>query len=253
VDGSKTLSVKVGQPLTIATIVTDDGIPKPRATSPLLALFGGSARGTTGGPATGAAAGGSAGAASPTGGAGTTGAAGTGGNTGANAAAGTSGATAPASGNAAPGSNNAAAGAGLAALFGFGGRGGGEPDIAALAARAGLSPAQIQQIIAARKNPELQPPVRITVGKITGLHLSWTVYRGAGKVTFSPEQVKTWEDTRAGQNSPWAPLWEPPVMPADGKVLVEATFSEPGTYMLKAFADDGALVGTDMVTVSVTR
>jgi autonomous glycyl radical cofactor GrcA len=169
VEGSKTLSVKVGQPLTIATIVTDDGIPKPRVTSPLLALFGGSARGTTGGPATGAAAGGSAGAASPTAGPGTTGAAGTGGNTGANAAAGTSGATAPAAGNAAPGSNNAAAGAGLAAIFGFGGRGGGggEPDIAALAARAGLSPAQIQQIIAARKNPELQPPARITVGKVT--------------------------------------------------------------------------------------
>ena len=246
VDGSKTLSVKVGQPLTIAAIVTDDGIPKPRPTSPLLALFGGSARGTTGGSAAGAPAGGGAGAATATGGTGATA------GTGANAGAGAGGATATGTGNAAAGANNAAAGAGFAALFGLGGRGG-EPDIAALGARAGLSPVQIQQIIAARRNPELQPPARITVGKITGLHLSWTLYRGTGKVTFNPEQVKSWEDTRAGQNSPWAPLWEPPVMPADGKVLVEATFSEPGTYVLKAFADDGALLGTDTVTVTVTR
>jgi len=246
VDGSKTVAAKVGQPVTITTVVTDDGIPKPRPTSPLLALFGGNARGTTGGPAAGAAAGGAA--ASPTGGAGTTGAA----ESGTNAGAGSAGATAAGSGNAAAGGNNAAAGAGFAALFGLGGRGG-EPDIAALGARAGLSPAQIQQIIAARKNPELQPPARITVGKITGLHVSWTVYRGAGKVTFSPEQVKSWEDTRAGQNSPWAPLWEPPVLPADGKLPVEVTFSEPGTYILKAFADDGALLGTDTVTVTVTR
>jgi hypothetical protein len=39
-----------------------------------------------------------------------------------------------------------------------------------------------------------------------GLHLSWFMYRGPGKVTFTPEQIKVWEDTRTGANSPWAPL-----------------------------------------------
>ncbi len=117
----------------------------------------------------------------------------------------------------------------------------------------GVSQTQLQQLIAARRNPEMNPPARITVGKTTGLHLSWFVYRGAGKVTFSPEQVKTWEDTRAGMNSPWAPLWTPPVMPTDGKIVVQATFAEPGTYVLKALADDGALLGSDSVTVSVTK
>ena len=62
-----------------------------------------------------------------------------------------------------------------------------------------------------------------------------------------------WEDTRTGTNSPWAPLWTAPDMPADGKVAVHATFSEPGTYVLRGLADDGALTGWDDVTVTVTR
>ena len=39
--GPKKLTVKVGQPLTLTAIVTDDGIPKPRAAAGLAALFGG--------------------------------------------------------------------------------------------------------------------------------------------------------------------------------------------------------------------
>ena len=74
----------------------------------------------------------------------------------------------------------------------------------------------------------MQPPARVTVGKNVGLHVSWYVYRGKGAVTFSPEQIMSWEDTRAGANSPWAPVWVAPPMPADGKVTVWATFSEPG-------------------------
>jgi|KBSSwiStaDraftv2_1062776.scaffolds.fasta_scaffold06599_9 hypothetical protein len=127
------------------------------------------------------------------------------------------------------------------------------PEERAAAAEAlGVSETQLQQLIAARRNPEMNPPARITVGKITGLHLSWFVYRGTGKVGFSPEQVKSWEDTRAGMNSPWAPLWTPPRLPADGKIVVQATFAEPGTYVLKALADDGALLGEDKITVTVT-
>ena len=128
------------------------------------------------------------------------------------------------------------------------------PEERAAAAEAlGVSEAQLQQLIAARRNPELNPPARITVGKVTGLHLSWFVYRGAGKVTFSPEQVKTWEDTRVGMNSPWAPLWTPPRLSADGKIVVQVTFAEPGPYVLKALADDGALLGEDSVNITVSR
>jgi hypothetical protein len=117
----------------------------------------------------------------------------------------------------------------------------------------GISVDQLKQLIAARANPEMQPPTRITVGKTSGLHLSWFVYRGAGAVTFDPEQVKAWEDTRANMNSPWSPNWTPPIMPRDGKVLVKATFNEPGKYVLRGLADDGALFGSDSVTVTVTR
>ena len=104
-----------------------------------------------------------------------------------------------------------------------------------------------------RANRAMLPPSRATVGKTVGLHLSWFVYRGAGKVTFSPEQIMVWEDTRVGANSPWAPVWVPPDMPADGKLVVQATFDEPGTYVLRSRADDGALTGDGEATVTVTR
>jgi hypothetical protein len=119
-------------------------------------------------------------------------------------------------------------------------------------AAAGGSPAQ-GAAAAARFNPALAPPTRVTVGKNLGLHLSWFVYRGAGKVTFTPDQIKTWEDTRTGANSPWAPIWFAPPLPGDGKVTVQAVFDEPGTYVLRAFADDGALAAGEDVTVTVTR
>jgi hypothetical protein len=105
---------------------------------------------------------------------------------------------------------------------------------------------------AVRANRALLPPQRATVGKNVGLHLSWFVYRGAGKVTFDPEQIKSWEDTRTGANSPWSPIWIAPEMPKDGKVVVHATFSDPGTYTLRGVADDGGLTGYDDVVVTVT-
>jgi hypothetical protein len=99
----------------------------------------------------------------------------------------------------------------------------------------------------------LTPPRRITVGKSLGLHLSWFVYRGAGNVAFDPVQVKPWEDTRAGANSPWAPLWIAPPLPPDGKWVTQATFDTPGTYVLRARADDGGLLSDAELTVTVTR
>jgi hypothetical protein len=99
----------------------------------------------------------------------------------------------------------------------------------------------------------MSPPTRITVGKSLGLHVSWFVYRGPGKATFDPPQVKAWEDTRAGANSPWAPLWRAPKLPEDGKLPVMVTFDTPGTYVLRCVADDGALMTGEDVTIVVVR
>jgi len=165
VEGSKRVTTKVGQPITLTALVTDDGIPKARGA-------------------------GLAGAAIS--------------NTGSRQDTATDSATGPGAGS------------------------------------------------AVRRNREMLPPARQTVGKNVGLHLSWFVYRGAGSVTFDPQQVKSWEDTRAGANSPWAPIWIAPPMPKDGKVVVHAGFSEPGTYILRGLADDGGLTGYDDVIVTVT-
>ena len=125
--------------------------------------------------------------------------------------------------------------------------------VAAAQARAAAQTSGTSQANTPPRNPALSPPTRITVGKTLGLHVSWFLYRGPGKVTFDPPQVKTWEDTRAGANSPWAPLWSAPPLPGDGKVPARVTFSEPGTYVLRCRADDGALVSDEELTIVVTR
>ena len=99
-----------------------------------------------------------------------------------------------------------------------------------------------------------RPPSSIIPSSGPGLRLSWIVYRGkAATVTFDPVQMKTWTDTRAYANSPWSPPYLIPEPPPDGKYLVHATFTEPGTYVLRAVASDGALFTYDNVTVNVTR
>jgi hypothetical protein len=107
--------------------------------------------------------------------------------------------------------------------------------------------------IAAAQRQAAIAPTRITVGKNLGLHVSWLVYRGAGQVTFDPPQVKVWEDTRAGANSPWAPIWVPDPIPSDGKITAQVIFSQPGTYVLRCRADDGALTADQDITVVVTQ
>jgi hypothetical protein len=85
----------------------------------------------------------------------------------------------------------------------------------------------------------------------SGLRLAWFVYRGAATVTFDPPQFEVWEDYRDGRNSPWSESWEPPPVPTDGKWVVRATFSEPGTYVLRCQAHDGGLVTSEDVTFVV--
>ena len=87
----------------------------------------------------------------------------------------------------------------------------------------------------------------------TGLRLSWFKYRGPGKVEFDPPQTKVWEDRRDGGNSPWSAGWQTPPIPPENRWTAQATFSEPGTYVLRALAHDGGLIDYDDVTITVTR
>jgi hypothetical protein len=114
----------------------------------------------------------------------------------------------------------------------------------------------------AEEEPELSPeiqalhralnePGRVTVNKVVGLHFAWFVYRGGGNATFDPIQVKTWEDSRAWMNSPWSPYWEAPPVPEDGRWVVNVVFDQPGTYVLRGRADDGALYADQEVTINV--
>ena len=107
-------------------------------------------------------------------------------------------------------------------------------------------------------SPELQAlqralnePARVTVGKTVGLHFTWFVYRGENNATFEPIQIKPWEDTRAFMNSPWAPFWAAPPTPEDDRWVVQVTFDEPGMYILRGRADDGALYADQDVTINV--
>jgi hypothetical protein len=101
------------------------------------------------------------------------------------------------------------------------------------------------------RNPAYQPPRQSTVGSETGLRVSWFVFRGQGAVAFDPPQVKVWEDTRAGANSPWAALWRTPSPPAENRWVTTVTFDRPGTYVLKVRASDGAADTDDAITVTV--
>ena len=114
----------------------------------------------------------------------------------------------------------------------------------AAAAAAAVSPATLLY----------RPPASIVPSSGPGLRFSWMVYRGkASAVAFSPDQLKTWTDTRAYANSPWSPPFTVPLPPPDGKWAAQATFSEPGTYVLRAVASDGSLFSYENVTVTVSR
>ena len=102
-------------------------------------------------------------------------------------------------------------------------------------------------------------------GVAKGLRLAWYLFRGpqenvrvvpdapvttARWVTFDPPQFKVWEDQRGG--SPWAPSWVNPPIPPGNRWTVQATFREPGTYVLRAQASDGLWNTNENLTVVVT-
>ena len=77
-----------------------------------------------------------------------------------------------------------------------------------------------------------------------GLRVAWILWRGPGKVVFDPWYLEGVDDHMPG--------WVPPDLPADGRVSTTARFSEPGTYIIRAMADDGGLFTPLDVTVQVT-
>jgi hypothetical protein len=97
------------------------------------------------------------------------------------------------------------------------------------------------------------PPRGSVVRSIPGLRLSWIVYRGdAEHATFRPTQMKTWMDSRMYANSPWSPPYILPLPPEDGRWVSEVSFDEPGEYVLRAVASDGARFTYANVKVRVT-
>jgi hypothetical protein len=115
--------------------------------------------------------------------------------------------------------------------------------------------AKIQPSRTARPGrPATLPPSSVVVADGPGLWVAWMVYRGkASNVAFSPDQMKTWMDSRAYANSAWSPPYTIPEPPPDGKWVTQATFQEPGTYTLRAVACDGSLFTFADMIVTVTR
>jgi hypothetical protein len=123
---------------------------------------------------------------------------------------------------------------------------------AAGAPRAAASQAQTSQAAANPATLIYRPPSAIVPSSGPGLRLSWIVYRGkAAAAAFTPDQTKTWTDTRAYGNSPWSPPYTVPLPPPDGRFVSQVAFSEPGTYVLRAVASDGSLFSYENITVTV--
>jgi hypothetical protein len=98
-----------------------------------------------------------------------------------------------------------------------------------------------------RPAPNSRPPGRRSS---MGLRVAWTQYRGAPAVVFDPPQSLTYSDPRSDR-SPWTPGWLPPPVPPDHRFVSKATFSAPGTYVLRVVAHDGWADATKDVTVTV--
>lgn len=81
-----------------------------------------------------------------------------------------------------------------------------------------------------RRGPKSQAVVDPRNAAINGLAVTWLHWRGPGTVTFS-QQV--------------------PEIGAGGRAATQVTFSEPGTYILQAVADDTVYLTPATVTVTV--
>ena len=106
-------------------------------------------------------------------------------------------------------------------------------------------------LLKARAAPKVEPGREPGYIPALGLRVAWFVFRGQGaEVAFDPEQIRLYPDYTG--NSPFAPGWLPPPLPADGKFPVSVTFGAPGTYVLKVMAHDGGFGVAQDVTVTVS-
>ena len=105
-----------------------------------------------------------------------------------------------------------------------------------------------------RQRIAITGPVGTATGRTQakGLRFAWYLYRGPGGVKFDPPQFEVWEDTRAGRDSPFSPGWTTPPIPPGNRWAAQATFTKPGTYVIRAWADDSYLKAYQDVTVTVT-
>ena len=108
------------------------------------------------------------------------------------------------------------------------------PDALELAVRTGddgippPNPALAKRTL--RPGPKTQAIVDARRAAVTGLAVTWLHYRGPGAVTFEPQVQEVGDD---------------------GRAVTTARFSEPGTYVLQAVADDTVFMTTVNVTVTV--
>jgi hypothetical protein len=95
--------------------------------------------------------------------------------------------------------------------------------------------------------PRVESPLTQAVVKLdrgVRLGVTWVLYRGGpGMVTFNPMRVPV--------VSVGPPSVAPAAGPLSGKATTTATFSQPGTYQLRAYADDGVLTTAVDVVVTV--
>ena len=102
------------------------------------------------------------------------------------------------------------------------------------------------------------------LSSVKGLRSSCFVHRGdpeikttasadlgqAGLVHFDPPQEAIFEDHRGA--SPWAAGYVLPELPKDNKWTVHASFSQPGTFVVRCQAHDGLLRTWQDITFEVT-
>lgn len=86
-----------------------------------------------------------------------------------------------------------------------------------------------------QSGPSTQDMVMARTAHETGLAVTWLHYRGPGQVTFEPMRTSI----------------KPTGTDLNGKVSTVVRFREPGTYVLRAVADDGHFTSGSNVTVMV--
>ncbi len=99
-----------------------------------------------------------------------------------------------------------------------------DPDAAARRAAAIARRARVQ-------SPNNQAVVDARVARTTGLAITWTHYRGPGAITFDPMSISV-EGGRGGE------------------ATTTVSFAEPGTHILRGYADDS--IHTTPIDVTVT-